>query len=244
MVSAALAVAAMIATATALPEGLCCEGGRSGQWRNTDSFGSHRNTALLIPNVFSGRRLTGVADVSTRRLPPMASSPSMCAVVHPLQAAVFAIRFIAIAWSLCENRRAIAWRPVLGGVLLQIALVACSFKIPAIRSTFASFNDAMLCRARDARRRVDGFRLSGRRPPRPAELTPGASFVLAQAPSIVLVMSALSALLFHRASCPARPLDVLELLERARSASAARSACRPVANAFIGMVEAPLVVLI
>ena len=167
----------------------------------------------------------------------------MCAVKNLLQAAFGYLGFIAIAWSLCENRRAIAWRPVLGGVLLQIALAACLFKVPGIRSTFASFNDAMLALERATRAGASMvFGHLGGGPLPYAEVTPGASFVLAfQALPIVLVMSALSALLFHWRVLPWLVRLMSWLLERTLGVGGAVG-MSTAANVFIGMVEAPLLV--
>jgi CNT family concentrative nucleoside transporter len=167
----------------------------------------------------------------------------MCAVKNLLQAVFGYLGFIAIAWALCENRRAVAWRPVLGGVLLQIALAACLFKVPGIRSTFASFNDAMLALERATRAGASMvFGYLGGGPLPYAEITPGASFVLAfQALPIVLVMSALSALFFHWRILPWLVRLMSWLLERTLGVGGAVG-MSTAANVFVGMVEAPLLV--
>ena len=167
----------------------------------------------------------------------------MCAMKNLLQAALGYTAFIAIAWSLSENRRAVPWRPVLGGVLLQIALAACLFKVPGIRATFASFNDAMLALERATRAGASMvFGYLGGGPLPYAELTPGASFVLAfQALPIVLVMSALSALLFHWRILPWLVRLMSWLLERTLGVGGAVG-MSTAANVFVGMVEAPLLV--
>ena len=160
-----------------------------------------------------------------------------------LQALIGYIGFIAIAWSLSENRRAVPWRTVLGGVLLQIVLAACFFKVPGIRSTFATFNDALLALERATRAGASMvFGHLGGGPLPYAELTLGASFVLAfQALPIVLVMSALSALLFHWRILPWLVRRMSWLLERTLGVGGAVG-ISTAANVFVGMVEAPLLV--
>lgn len=167
----------------------------------------------------------------------------MCAMKNLLQAALGYSAFIVIAWSLSENRRAVSWRPVVGGVLLQIVLAVCLFKVPGIRSTFASFNDAMLALERATRAGASMvFGHLGGGPLPYAEVTPGASFVLAfQALPIVLVMSALSALLFHWRVLPWLVRLMSWLLERTLGVGGAVG-MSTAANVFIGMVEAPLLV--
>ncbi|MBK8121348.1 MAG: nucleoside:proton symporter [Sulfuritalea sp.] len=151
--------------------------------------------------------------------------------------------FLALAWAISENRRAVPWRTVAGGVLLQAALAVVILKLPGARDLFAAMNDALLALERATRAgtaMVFGYLGGG---PLPfAETTAGASFVLAfQALPIVLVMSALSALLFHWRILPLLVRGMSWLLERTLGVGGAVG-ISTAANVFVGMVEAPLLV--
>ena len=151
--------------------------------------------------------------------------------------------FIALAWAISENRRAVPWRTVAGGVLLQAALAVVILKLPGARDLFAAMNDALLALERATRAgtgMVFGYLGGG---PLPfAESAAGASFVLAfQALPIVLVMSALSALLFHWRILPLLVRGMSWLLERTLGVGGAVG-ISTAANVFVGMVEAPLLV--
>ena len=49
--------------------------------------------------------------------------------------------FIFLAWLLSANRRAVCWRPVLGGMLLQFIFALLIFCFPATRSFFVMFSN-------------------------------------------------------------------------------------------------------
>ena len=105
----------------------------------------------------------------------------------------------ALAWALSENRKLIAWRPVIAGMLLTLALGVVLLKAPFVKDVFLALRDALNAlekATRDGTSLVFGFLGGG---PLPfAETYPGASFVLAfRALPLVLVVSALSALLFY-----------------------------------------------
>ena len=151
--------------------------------------------------------------------------------------------FIALVWAISESRRDIPWRTVAGGVLLQVALAVVILKLPGAQAVFAAMNDALLALERATRAgtgMVFGYLGGG---PLPfAEPFPGASFVLAfQALPIVLVMSALSALLFHWRILPLLVRAMSWLLERTLGVGGAVG-ISTAANVFVGMVEAPLLV--
>ena len=149
----------------------------------------------------------------------------------------------ALAWALGEDRRRIAWRPVVAGMLLTLALGAVLLKAPPARGGFLALNDALngLEKAtREGTTFVFGFLGGG---PLPfAETYPGASFVLAfRALPLVLVVSALSALLFHWRVLPWIVRGFAFLLEKSMGVGGAIG-LSSAANVFVGMVEAPLVV--
>ena len=151
--------------------------------------------------------------------------------------------FIALAWAISENRRAVPWRTVIVGVVLQVALALLILKLPGAQAVFTSFNDGLLALEQATRAgtaMVFGYLGGGQLPF--AENAPGASFVLAfQALPIVLVMSALSALLFHWRILPLLVQGMSWLLERTLGVGGAVG-ISTAANVFVGMVEAPLLV--
>jgi CNT family concentrative nucleoside transporter len=151
--------------------------------------------------------------------------------------------FIVLAWAISESRRDIPWRTVAGGVLLQVLLAVVILRLPGAQAVFAAMNDALLALEKATRAgtgMVFGYLGGG---PLPfAEPFPGASFVLAfQALPIVLVMSALSALLFHWRILPLLVRAMSWLLERTLGVGGAVG-ISTAANVFVGMVEAPLLV--
>ncbi len=151
--------------------------------------------------------------------------------------------FLALAWAISENRGAVPWRTVAGGVLLQVALSVVILRLPGAQAVFAAMNDALLAleaATRAGTTMVFGYLGGG---PLPfAETAAGASFVLAfQALPIVLVMSALSALLFHWRILPLLVRGMSWLLERTLGVGGAVG-ISTAANVFVGMVEAPLLV--
>ena len=157
------------------------------------------------------------------------------------QSALGLIAFLAIAWSMSEQRRNVPWRTVLAGLALQIAMAAALLKLPVFKHAFLGLNDAML--ALEAATRagtsfVFGY-LGGADLPF-AETHPGASFVLAfRALPLVLVISALSALLFHWRILPLVVQAFARLLQKAMRIGGAVGVSTA-ANVFVGMVEAPL----
>jgi CNT family concentrative nucleoside transporter len=160
-----------------------------------------------------------------------------------LQSLVGYAGFIALAWLVSERRSAVPWRTVVGGVLLQVGLATLILKLPVARAAFAALNDGLLALERATRAGtsvVFGFLGGGPLPY--AETAAGASFVLAfQALPVILVMSALSALLFHWKVLPLLVRLMSRLLERTLGVGGAVG-MSTAANVFVGMVEAPLVV--
>jgi CNT family concentrative nucleoside transporter len=161
-------------------------------------------------------------------------------VVHSL-AGFFLLH--VIAWVFSENRRTIAWRPVTGGMLLTFGLGLLLLKAPYAKDVFLALNSALNAlekATQDGTSFVFGFLGGG---PLPfAETYPGASFVLAfRALPLVLVVSALSALLFYWRVLP-WIVKVFSLLLQKTMGVGGAIGLSSAANVFVGMVEAPLVV--
>jgi CNT family concentrative nucleoside transporter len=150
---------------------------------------------------------------------------------------------LALAWAMSENRRAIPWRAVVAGTVLLLILTVVFLKVPLIKNMFMKLNDVLLVleRATHAGTSLVFGYLGGGPPPfQVADVN--SNFVLAfRALPIVLVISALSALLFYWRVVPAvvRALSfVLEKTMRVGGVVGLSTA----ANVFVGMVEAPLLV--
>ncbi|MEY3721397.1 MAG: hypothetical protein RL618_1916 [Pseudomonadota bacterium] len=148
---------------------------------------------------------------------------------------------LAIGWLASENKRAIPWRTVISAATLQWLLALIILKLPAAQAVFASFNGVMLSleqATREGTSLVFGY-LGGA--PAPFAVNAGAStFILAfQALPIVLVMSALSTLLFYWRVLPWLVRRLSWLLEKTAGVGGAVSVSTA-ANVFLGMVEAPL----
>ena len=150
---------------------------------------------------------------------------------------------LALAWALSENRRAVPWRAVVVGVLLLIVGAIVCLKIPLIKSLFIKLNDVLLIleRATQAGTSLVFGYLGGA--PTPFQVTDvNSNFVLAfRALPIVLVMSALSALLFYWRVIPAIVRGLSFVLEKAMRVGGVVG-LSTAANVFVGMVEAPLFV--
>lgn len=150
---------------------------------------------------------------------------------------------IAAAWALSENRRAVPWRLVASGLALQAVLAAALLRVPPLREAFFSLNEALavLQKATDAGTRfVFGFLAGG---PAPYDVKdPAAGFILAfGALPLAIVVSALSALLFHWRVLPLVVRAFSWMLQKTMGIGGAVGVSAA-ANVFVGMVEAPLVV--
>ena len=160
-----------------------------------------------------------------------------------MQSAFGFVVLILFAWVLSEDRRALPWRIVVSGALLQIVLAAALLKLPLFRDMFLALNDLLSALERatqEGTRFVFGFLGGG---PQPFAEQPGASsFVLAfRALPLILVVSALSALLFYWRVLPAIVRAFSAVLEKAMGVGGAVG-LSAATNIFVGMVEAPLFV--
>lgn len=153
------------------------------------------------------------------------------------------VAFLGLGWLLSENKRALPWRPVLVGLACQISLALLLTKVPAITAGFAAAThavDALQAASRAGSSFMFGYLGGGRAPFSVAD--PSAAFIFAfQALPAILLVGALSALLWH--------WKVLIVIVRAAAwafgklfgvsgpVGVSTSAC-----VFLGMVEAPLLV--
>lgn len=150
---------------------------------------------------------------------------------------------LALAWAIGEQRRAVPWRTVVSGIALQVVLTLLFLKLPAFKDFFLFANDGLLALEHASRAGtsfVFGYLGGGALPF--AENTPGAGFILAfQALPLVLLISALSSLLFYWRILPFVVRSFSALLEKTLGLGGAVG-ISTAANVFIGMVEAPLLI--
>jgi CNT family concentrative nucleoside transporter len=160
-----------------------------------------------------------------------------------LHALVGITGLLGLAFALSEARRAIPWRAVLIGVVLQVLLAVLFLKFAWIKGLFLKLNDLLLVleQATQAGTSLVFGYLGGGKPPFEVS-DPASSFVLAfRALPIVLVMSALSSLLFYWRVLPAAVRALSWALEKLMGVGGVVG-LSAAANVFVGMVEAPLFV--
>lgn len=162
------------------------------------------------------------------------------ATVQPLLGLVVLVGF---AWLIGENRRAFPWRTVAIGLAIQLGLALLLLRLPASLAALAYLNDVVLAlqTATEAGTTlVFGFLGGG--PPPFEETYPGAAFVLAfRALPLVLLMSALSALLYHWRVLPWVVSGFAWALSRGLGIGGPASFATA-GNVFVGNVEAPLLI--
>jgi CNT family concentrative nucleoside transporter len=150
---------------------------------------------------------------------------------------------LLLCWLLSEQRRAVRWRTVGSGLALAFALALGLLHLPPLQAALALVNEGAnaLQHATQAGTAFVFGHLGGGPLPY-AETAPGASFVLAfRVLPLVLVVAALSALLFHWRLLPLAVRAFAVLLRRTMGVGGTVGVSAA-ANVFVGMVEAPLVV--
>ena len=139
---------------------------------------------------------------------------------------------VAIAWLFSTERRRMPWRVVVWGTALQLGLALLLLRTAAGRRVFVATNDAVngLVRFTDAGTRfVFG----------PLEDV-GFSFAIQVLP-IIIFMGSIFAILYHLGVVQRVVVVMARGLARSMGTSGAESLAA-VANIFVGMVEAPLMV--
>jgi concentrative nucleoside transporter, CNT family len=160
-----------------------------------------------------------------------------------IQGAAGVAGLLLLAWVFSENRKAIPWRAIGAGLLLQLVLALLLIKLPFAKELFISLNDVLTSieKATQAGTSLVFGYLGGGAAPF-AVTDANATFILAfRALPIVLVMSALSALLYHWGVLQRVVRAISWLLERTMRVGGVVG-LSTAANVFVGMVEAPLFV--
>jgi len=163
--------------------------------------------------------------------------------IYALQSAIGLIVLTGLAWALSEERRAISWRLIATGLGLQILIALILTKLPIARDALISLNglvDALMTATNKGTSFVFGYVGGGAAPFEVAN--PQNAFVLGfQAIPLVLVISALSALLWYWRILPWVTRGFSFVLQRSFNLGGAVG-FGTAANVFLGMVEAPLLV--
>jgi CNT family concentrative nucleoside transporter len=160
-----------------------------------------------------------------------------------LQGSAGLVVFLFLAWMMGENRRQISLKRVAVGIGVQLITGLILLTLPVFRQFFMILNKGVM--ALEAATTagtafVFGY-LGGAALPF-TEAYPGASFILAfQALPLVLVISALSALLFHWRILPLVVRGFSRCLQKTMGLGGAEG-LGVSANVFVGMVESPLLV--
>ena len=160
-----------------------------------------------------------------------------------IQSALGFITLLALTWAISENRRAVPWRIVISGVVLMVVMAVLLLKVPFFKLFFFSLNDALTALEKATQTGtsfVFGYLAGGTQPF--AEQPKTSSFVLAfRALPLILVVSALSSLLFYWRVLPLVVRAMSAFLEKTMGVGGAVG-LSTAANVFVGMVEAPLVI--
>jgi concentrative nucleoside transporter, CNT family len=160
-----------------------------------------------------------------------------------VQSAFGLFALLILTWAISENRRAVPWRIVISGVLLMLVMALLLLKVPLFKQFFFTLNEglAALEKATQAGTSfVFGYLGGGAIPF--AEQPGTSSFVLGfRALPLILVVSALSSLLFFWRVLPVIVQSISTVLEKMMGVGGAVG-LSTAANVFIGMVEAPLVI--
>jgi CNT family concentrative nucleoside transporter len=140
--------------------------------------------------------------------------------------------FIGLAWAVSERRRLFPWRVVAWGLGLQLGLALVLLRSPASRAFFVAVSETVSAFIQFTEAGTD-FVFGALR-------QSGFSFALDVLP-IILVMGALFSILYHWRVVQVVVRVLARGLARTMGISAAE-ALSTVADVFVGMVEAPLLV--
>ncbi len=147
------------------------------------------------------------------------------------------------SWIISENRKIFKVRNLIIGLFLQFSIALLFFKLPVFQNIFLYLNkivNVLDKAAGEGTSLVFGY-LGGAELPF-SETYPGSSFVFAfRSLPIVIVVSAISALLLYWKITPFIIASLSKFLEKTMGIGAAVG-INTAANIFVGMIEAPLLI--
>nr|WP_315052258.1 nucleoside transporter C-terminal domain-containing protein [uncultured Brevundimonas sp.] len=160
-----------------------------------------------------------------------------------LQSLLGLVVIVAVCWAISENRKAFPWRLALGAIGVQAALILALFAIPGSQGVLAAVTgavDGLAAATAEGTQFVFGY-LAGGDQPYPVQ-NQGALFTFAfNVLPLILVISALSALLWHWRILKWLTLAFGFLFQKTMGLGGA-SALAVAANIFLGMIESPIVI--
>ncbi len=160
-----------------------------------------------------------------------------------LQSLFGLVVIISLCWAVSENRKVFPWRLAIGAVAVQAALVLATFAIPGSQVVLDGINNAVKgleLATEEGTKFVFGYLAGGAQPY--AVANEGALFTFAfKVLPLILVISALSALLWHWKILKWITLGFGFLFQKTMGLGGA-SALAVAANVFLGMIESPIVI--
>jgi CNT family concentrative nucleoside transporter len=150
---------------------------------------------------------------------------------------------LGLAWILSENRRAFPLRTVLAGLALQVVLALLLLKVSAARAALLSLNtvvDALMAATKAGTSFVFGY-IGGAAPPFAVTSVGALSSFAFQVLPLVIVISALAALLWHWRILPVIVNAFAWALRKIMGVGGAIG-LGAAATVFLGMIEAPLLI--
>ncbi|MBX9706714.1 MAG: NupC/NupG family nucleoside CNT transporter [Caulobacteraceae bacterium] len=160
-----------------------------------------------------------------------------------LQSLVGLVAIVTACWLLSENRRRFPWRLTLGAIAVQAALILALFAIPGSQGVLAAITGAVDGLAQATARGtqfVFGYLAGGDQPYAVTNEAGLFTFAFNVLP-LILVISALSALLWHWRILRWITLGFGFLFQRTMGLGGA-SALAVAANIFLGMIESPIII--
>ena len=160
-----------------------------------------------------------------------------------LQSVLGLLVIVAACWGLSENRKAFPWRLALGAIAVQIALLLLLFKVPGaqgLQHAITGGVDALDQATQKGTEFIFGYLVGTVE--QPYVTTQSDIFVFAfRVLPLILVISALSALLWHWKILKWITYGFGFLFQRTMGLGGA-SALAVAANIFLGMIESPIVI--
>ena len=150
---------------------------------------------------------------------------------------------VALCWALSENRRVFPWRLTIGAIGVQALLVLGLFAIPGSQAVLAAITgavDGVSLATAEGTKFVFGYLAGGDQPYQVTNASGLFTFAFNVLP-LILVISALSALLWHWKILKWLTLGFGFLFQKTMGLGGA-SALAVAANIFLGMIESPIVI--
>ncbi len=160
-----------------------------------------------------------------------------------LQSLMGFVVLYVFAWMISEKRGVVMWRTVVGAIILQVILFLLMFKFPWFREMSELLNNALNGLAdatREGTKFVFGY-IGGADLPFKIEDGKSAFVLATQALPLVIVISALSSLLFYWNILPVI-VNAFSWVLRKTIGVGGAVGVSTAANVFLGTVEAPMVI--